>query len=139
MRPTKPPTYYNRVVKEKWDRTTKSVVRRVTGTAGGDRITQTDVSSAAAPLTSLKCLLNKVASEHALFATIDLTDFYLGASLPDAEFIKISVNHYDTSLLQSLNLLPYVQLDRKGPKFIYFKLLKPCAASQAPVSSAETD
>ena len=75
MHPTKSPTYYNRVVKEKWDRVTKSIVRRVRGTAGGDRITQTDVSSAAASLTSLKCLLNKTVSEHALFATIDLTDF----------------------------------------------------------------
>ena len=64
-------------------------------------------------------------SEHALFATIDFTDFYLGASLPGAEYIKISVNHYDTSLLQStLNLLPYVQLDSKGLKFIYFKIIK---------------
>ena len=96
----------------------ENIVRRVRGTAGGDHITQDDVSSATAPLTSLKCLLNKVVSEHALFATIDQTDFYLGAPLPDAEFIMISVNHYDTSLLQSLNPLPFIQLDKKGLKFI---------------------
>ena len=81
------------------------------------------MSSAAASLTSLKCLLNKIVSEHALFATIDLTDFYLGALLPEAEFIKISVNHYDTSLLQSLNLTPYVQVDKKGIKNIYFEIV----------------
>ena len=134
MRPDKSPTYYNRVVKEKWDRVTKSVVRRVRGTAGGDRISQTDVSSAAASLTSLKCLLNKTVSEHALFATIDLTDFYLETPLPDPQYTKISVNHYDTSLLQSLNLLPYVQTDKKGIKFIYFKIVKQCTASQVPVN-----
>ena len=81
-------------MKEKWDRTAKTITRRVRGTTGGDRISQTDVSSAVASLTSLKCLLNKVVSERALFATIDLIDFYLGTSLPDAEFIKISVHHY---------------------------------------------
>ena len=94
------------------------------GTAGGDRITQAYVSSAAASLTSLKCLLNKIVSEHALFATIDLTDFCLGALLPEAEYIKVSVNHYGTSLLRSLNLTPYVQVDKKGIKYIYFKIVK---------------
>ena len=121
MKPTNPPTYYNRVVKEKRDRTTRTVVRRVRGTAGGDRIAQTDVPSTAASLTSLKCLLNKAVSEHALFATIDLTDFYLGAVLLDAEFIKISVNHYDTALLQSLNLLPIRPNRQKGHKICIFQ------------------
>ena len=74
IRPAKSPTYYNRVVKEKWNCTTKSIVRRVRGTAWGNRITLIDVSSAAASLTSFKCLLKKVVSEHPLFATIDRSD-----------------------------------------------------------------
>ena len=69
-------------------------------------------------------LTQKSSVRACLIATTDLNDFYLGASLPDVEFIEISVQHYDTSLLGSLNLLPFVQTDKKGLKFIYFKIVK---------------
>ena len=56
MRLAKFSTYYDRVMKEKWDQATKQVVRRV---RGGDYITQAGVSSAVASFTWPKHLLNK--------------------------------------------------------------------------------
>jgi hypothetical protein len=84
------PTYYNRVVKEKWTPSSllrpgpsrsllDDVNRRVCVTAGGDRLPSscppsTDVAS----LTAVSIALNSVVSDDAIFGTADLTDFYLG-------------------------------------------------------------
>ena len=90
LKPLKTPTYYNRVVREKWDPVLKRIVRRVRGTAGGDRIVSNyNVPSSVAALVTVKILLNAVVTENANFATIDLTDFYLGALMPELEYIKI--------------------------------------------------
>ena len=51
------------------------------GAAGGDRLScNYNISSSVASLVTVKILLNAVVSENKLFATIDLTDFYLGAT-----------------------------------------------------------
>jgi hypothetical protein len=64
MTPLKTPTYYNRVVKEKWNKVSRQIERRVRGTAGGDRIFVVyDVSSSTASLITLKILLNACLSE----------------------------------------------------------------------------
>jgi hypothetical protein len=93
LKPLKKPTHYNRVVKEKWNAVTKSIDRRVRGAAGGDRLScNYDISSSSvASLVTVKILLNDVSSENKLFATIGLADFYLGADLPEPEYIGIYI------------------------------------------------
>jgi hypothetical protein len=86
---TSTPTYYNRVVKEKWTPSallrsgpsrslTDVVSRRVRGTAGGDRLPSSCPSTDVASLTAVNIALNSVVSDNAFFGTADLTDFYLG-------------------------------------------------------------
>ncbi len=125
LHPLKTPTYYNRVVKEKWNAPLSKIERRVRGTAGGDRIVvDYDVSSSTASLTTLKILLNAVVSEDSNFATIDLTDFYLGSLLPDKEYIKIYVDDYPTDTLDELGLTNFVQYDKSGKAFVYCEIRK---------------
>jgi hypothetical protein len=125
LNPLKKPTYYNRVVKEKWNKVLSCIERRVRGTAGGDRITvDYDVSSSTASLTTLKILLNAVVSENANFATIDLTDFYLGSLLPELEYIKIYVDDYPADILSHLGLTEFVQTDKQGRIFVYCAIQK---------------
>ena len=125
MNPLKTPTYYNRVVKEKWNKVLGCIERRVRGTAGGDRIfVNYDVSSSTASLTTLKILLNACLSENANFATIDLTDFYLGSLLPDLEYIKIYVDDYPDETLVHLGLTDFVQYDKANKKFVYCAIQK---------------
>jgi hypothetical protein len=125
MNPLKTPTYYNRVVKEKWNKVLGCIERRVRGTAGGDRIfVDYDVSSSTASLTTLKILLNACLSENANFATIDLTDFYLGSLLPDLEYIKIYVDDYPAETLLNLGLTNFVQYDKSNKKFVYCAIQK---------------
>jgi hypothetical protein len=89
--PTSSPTYYNRVVKEKWSSSSArlpgpsrslwtDIERRARGTAGGDRLLSScPPSTETASLTALNCVLNSVVSDDAFFGAIDLTDdFYLG-------------------------------------------------------------
>ena len=125
MHPLKTPTYYNRVVKEKWNKVLGCVERRVRGTAGGDRIfVDYDVSSSTASLTTLKILLNAILSENANFATIDLTDFYLGSLLPTLEYIKIYVEDYPADTLVLLGLTDFIQYDKTGKAFVYCAIQK---------------
>jgi hypothetical protein len=125
LQPLKTPTYYNRVVKEKWQAVLKSIERRVRGTAGGDRITcDYDVSASTASLTTLKILLNVVVSENSNFGTIDLTDYYLGTLLPELEYIKIYVDNYPAEVLAELGLTDFVQTDKHGKVFVYCAIHK---------------
>jgi hypothetical protein len=87
------PTYYNRVVKEKWTSAAAllpghhrsldtDVARRVRGTAGGDRLLPScPPSQHVASLPTVNILFNSIVSSSAFFGTIDLTDFYLNAPL----------------------------------------------------------
>ena len=94
------PTYYNRVVKEKWNSgalkmdaylrdPATDVTHRVRGTAGGDRLNvDYPVSTYTASLSTLNVIFNATVSEDATFGSIDLTDFYLGTPLPEPSFIR---------------------------------------------------
>ena len=125
LKPLKKPTYYNRVVKEKWNAVTKSIDRRVRGTAGGDRLScNYNISSSVASLVTVKILLNAVVSENKLFATIDLTDFYLGADLPEPEYIKIYTDTYSPSVLSQLGITDFIHTDSSGKSFCYFAINK---------------
>jgi hypothetical protein len=135
---TSTPTYYNRVVKEKWTPSSllrpgssrsllDDVDRRVRGTAGGDRLPSscppsTDVAS----LTAVNIALNSVVSDNAFFGTADLTDFYLGTpvTLPISlrQFIRIDVDSYSPAVLARLSLLPFIRTARNGRRFIIFRI-----------------
>ena len=71
---------------------------------------------------TVKILFNAVVSEDADFATLDLTDFYLGSRLPSPEYIKIYVHDYPESVLSDLGLADFVQLDKQQKRFVYFSI-----------------
>jgi len=86
LSPAKKPTCYKRVVKEKWNYEALKIKRRVRGTAGGDRLECPYTSATpTASMTLVKCLLNAVVSEDAHFGTLDITDYYLGADVPEED------------------------------------------------------
>ncbi len=139
---TSTPTYYNRVVKEKWTPASllrpgpscsllDDVDRRVRGTAGGDRLPSscppsTDVAS----LTAVNIALNSVVSDNAFFGTADLTDFYLGTlvTLPISlrQFIRIDVDSYSPAVLARLSLLLLSALPATAGVSSSSALIRPC-------------
>jgi hypothetical protein len=135
---TSSPTYLNNVVKEKWSPAAlprsgdhrdlaSDVDRRVRGTAGGDRLAALlpySVSTATASHPTLNCLLNSVVSDHALFGSIDLTDFYLGIHNPSPQFLKIYLADYPCSVVARLRLQPFLKLDRHGKSFVILRIDK---------------
>ena len=125
--PASNPTYYKRVVKEKWDYVGHKIKRRVRGTAGGDRVpVDCCCSTATASMPLVKMHLNVIVSAANRFATMDISDFYLGADMPsnDRPSLKIYVDAYPDSLLVELELLEFVKFDKQGKPFIYADILK---------------
>ena len=115
MNPISKPTYFKRVVKEKWDHALNKIKRRVRGTAGGDRISVPYPCSApTASMSLVKMTLNAVVSEAKHFGTIDIVDYYLGTDLPlnDRPSLKIYLDHYPPHLLTELGLDTFVQTDK---------------------------
>ena len=135
---TTTPTYYNRVVKEKWTQSSlllpgssrslaSDVSRRVRGTAGGDRLPSScPPSTAVASLSAVNICLNSVVSDHAFFGTVDLTDFYLGTPvllpLSARQFIRIDVGSYSPAVLSQLSLLPFIKTAASGKPFVIFRI-----------------
>jgi hypothetical protein len=116
LKPPKTPTYYNRVVRERWDPVLKRIVKRVRGTTGGGRIVSNyNVSSSVAALVTVKIFLNAAVTENANFATIGLTGFYLGALMPELEYIKIYVGTYRA-------LTDFIHTEKSGKTFCYFAI-----------------
>ena len=65
------------------------VLRRVRGTAGGDRLPVSyNVSTNTASLSLVNILFNATVSEDAIVGTLDLTDFYLGTPFPPHASLK---------------------------------------------------
>jgi hypothetical protein len=128
--------YYNRVVKEKWSPLSlltcgplhslaNDVLRRVRGTAGGDRLPSScPPSTNTASLTAFNCILNAVVSENAVFVSLDLVDFYFGTPLLSPQFIKIYVDSYPPEVLSSLSLLPFIKVDSSGKRYYLFRIDK---------------
>ena len=77
-------------------------------------------------MTLVKCHLNAVVSEDAYFGTLDITDYYLGADMPeeDIQSLKIYLDDYPSSLLDELGLTDSLQLDRTGKTFVYADIVK---------------
>ena len=85
-------TYYNPQVKIKLR--PSGPERRVRGTAGGDRVSYDgDVSADTASLPTIKLLWNATCSEHAMWMTIDIKDFYLGTPMDHPEFMRVALKH----------------------------------------------
>ena len=121
--PPSKPTYYNRVVKEKLK--ADGVERRVRGTAGGDKLTfPYSLSSSTASMTSFKIFLNGVVSADSNLASADLSDFFLGADLPNPESIKIYTDTFDADTLLSLGFTPFIKTDKSGKSFVYCEICK---------------
>ena len=130
LHPNSNPTYFKRVVKEKWDHDRQVIKRRVRGTAGGDRITVPySCSTPTASMSLVKMLLNAVVSENKNFGTIDIVDYYLGADLPanDRPSLKIYLDRYPPHLLTELGLDPFVQKDKYDKPFVYADIVKTVA------------
>ena len=123
--PSQPPTYYNRVVKEKLK--AGKVERRVRGTIGGDRLSfPYSVSSTTASMTCFKLLLNSVVSSDSNLASADISDFYLGADLPEPESVKIYLSTFPPDVLDKLGFTPFIKTDSSGKTYIYCDVVKSC-------------
>ena len=86
--PDAPVTYYNPQVKMKVKE--GKTVRRVRGTAGGDRLFYPGrVSAETASLATIKVLLHAVVSELKRWAVLDIKDFYLGTPLERDEWLRV--------------------------------------------------
>jgi hypothetical protein len=87
--PGRTAAYYNPQVKMKV-KADGTIKRRVRGTIGGDRVDYPGIVTAnTAALDTVKILLNAVVSEDAHWATVDITDFYLGTPLDRSEYMRI--------------------------------------------------
>lgn len=96
-------SYYNPQVKLKIKE--GKLAYRVRGTIGGDLIDYPeDKSARTAALSTVKLLLNAVASEDAHWITADVKDFYLGTPLPRKEYMRISIKHIPLDIREKYNL-----------------------------------
>jgi hypothetical protein len=109
-------TYYNQVVAEKLN-VDGSIKRRVRGTAGGEKTNYPfDVSAKTAEMEMFKTLIQAAVSERrnshcqrGKFMTLDIKDFYLGASLDGRpEFIRIPIKYIPESILTAYNLTKFI-------------------------------
>ena len=110
-------TYYNPQVKEKLD-ADRNIKRRVRGTLGGDRINFPDeTTSPVADIAAVKILFASVVSDrrnkgtNTKFATIDLTDFYLGSKLPRPEYVRIKLKDIPLETIALHSLEQYIEGD----------------------------
>jgi hypothetical protein len=125
MRPAKNPTHLKRVVKEKWDEVNRQRNRRVRWTIGGDRI-EIDyevLGTNTAALPTVNALFHSIVSTHFFLATIDIVDYYLGASLPSPESVQIDVSSISLPTLTKLGLLPFLRHSH-GKPFLFCDVLK---------------
>jgi hypothetical protein len=116
-------TYYNPQPKEKLD-ADKNIIRRVRGTLGGDRLDYPgETSSPVADIAAVKMLLHSVVSDRrnhgtdTRFATLDLTDFYLGSSLDRPEYVRIPIKDVPEETIEREGLRRFINGD-----FILFQV-----------------
>jgi hypothetical protein len=75
------------------------IVRRIRGTYGGNISDFAgDCSSYTADLQTVKLHYNAIVSEDAKMLTLDLTDFYLGSTLPHPEYMWITRDQLPTDI-----------------------------------------
>lgn len=103
-------TYYNPQVREKEKDGIR--VRRVRGTAGGDRISYPGaVSARTADMELVNMLLQSVLHDDAEWMTIDITDFYLNTPLERPEYLRIQLRSIPLSIRDQYSLTPFISKD----------------------------
>ncbi len=123
-RTAKPPTYLKRVVKEKWDEIARLSKRRVRWTIGGDKIdVEYDVGTNTATLPTVNAVFHSIVSPHSFIATIDIVDYYLGATLSSPESVRIDMSSIFLPTLTKLGLLPFLRHSH-GKPFLLCDVLK---------------
>jgi hypothetical protein len=111
-------TYYNPQVKEKFKN--DEWVRRVRGTAGGDRINYDGpVSSRTASLEVVRSLLNSTLSDDAEFMAADITDYYLGTPLVRPEYMRMQRRQVSDTIIAEYGYADYFVDD-----MLYFQINK---------------
>jgi hypothetical protein len=134
MRPAKTPTYLKRVVKEKWDEIHRLRKRRVRWGIGGDKIVVGyAVGTNTAALPTVNALFHSIVSTHSCVATIDIVDYYLGATLPLPESVRIDVLSISLPTLTKLGLLPFLRHSH-GKPFLFCDVLGLSPAYPNPAS-----
>ena len=107
-------TYFNPQVKEKLD-SNRDITRRVRGTLGGNKIKYDGpTSSPVADIVTIKSHQHTVISDRrnhgtdTRYATLDLSDFYLGSSLDSPCWVDIPTEDIPMAILLQYNLLQYI-------------------------------
>lgn len=71
-------------------------------------------------------LLNSTVSSDSNLASADISDFYLGADLPDPESLKLYLDTFPEEVLNKLGFTPFIKHDSSGKKYIYLDIVKSC-------------
>jgi hypothetical protein len=109
-------TYYNPQTKEKIivtidenGKENRSILRRVRGTLGGNRINYDGETRAnTADLEVIKTMLNGVISDGSNWCTLDIADFYLGTNLTRPEYMRINrKKHISDHSMKKFDLYKY--------------------------------
>ena len=101
-------TYFNPQTKQKTD-TAGSIIFRIRGTAGGDRINYHGPTSAqTAAMAVVELLIHSVVSEKKHWMTIDIKDYYLGTPLLRPEYIRIPTRMIPSSTMTKHKLNTYL-------------------------------
>ena len=107
-------TYYNPQTKQKVA-ADGSVTYRIRGTAGGDKINyHGNVAARTAEMEVVKLLFQAAVSErkHGLggkVMTADIKDFYLGADLERAEYMRIHLKYIPQAVIEKYKLTKYIR------------------------------
>jgi hypothetical protein len=111
-------TYYNPQVREKIKE--GKHVRRVRGTAGGDKVNYPGATAArTASLEVVRALLNSTLADDAEWSTADITDYYLNTPLLRPEYMRMTRRQISPTIMQEYDLEKYFHGD-----IIHFQINK---------------
>jgi hypothetical protein len=103
-------TYYNPQVREKIKE--GEHVRRVRGTAGGDKVNYPGATAArTASLEVVRALLNSTLADEAEWSTADITDYYLNTPLLRPEYMRMTRRQISPTIMQEYDLEKYFHGD----------------------------
>ncbi len=101
-------TYVNPVCAEKL-KDDGAMKLRTRTTIGGDKVDYPyNTTAVTAELEAIKILINAMISDNCSFATVDLEDFYLGATLPHPEYIRIPIRFIPKKVIEFYKLKSYI-------------------------------
>jgi hypothetical protein len=81
------------------------------------------VGTNTAALPTVNALFHSIVSTHSFIATIDIVAYYLGATLPSPESVRIDVSSISLPTLTKLDLLPFL-CPSHGKTFLLCDVLK---------------